>query len=453
MRLGSAIRKIFTIAVCPHLTRWIEGVGVIGLFIFAFGIFFKDRTANSGILIMGIAFILIFRPMGKSLIRDPLLIFGSFFFLFVSIQAFRAIITFDGYQVMIVNRMFLYGCVFLLIFIVSFWLHQAKEKRDWLLFTFLAGFLAQIIRKGEWVNFMEVASLYWTGVKRAGFGSPVNRFGLWSAIVLLACALFHKRLWGCSGKNPWCGMRVIFWLFMCAVSAMGTVFSQSRGVWLAAAIVIPLSVFYLLYITKQLRFKAIALLAIIAISFALLTNLPEIIERRVFSGEEDYKEVIQGSIDFQAKTVSDNIKAISERLIIYKYFLEKWKERPLIGYGPGVSEILLKRANNEYGQISRYNHFHNIALDILIQLGCVGLVLYAGGFYIVIRQLIRGRQRGQVELDYYLFVAAGFTLFAITAQFSQPLNATKGLYAVGLLGGIGYSSTFMRIDTDPIPPA
>ena len=452
MRLFSEIRKILTIAVHSPVIQLINGVGVIGLFIFAFGIFYKARTANIGILIMGIAFVLIVRPIGKRLIRDPLLVFGSIFFLFVSIMAVRAIIEFDGYQVLIINRMFLYGCGFLLMFLVAFWMHQARGKWDWIFLTCLTGFLAQIIRKGEWANFTELALLYWNGVKRAGFGSTVNRFGLWSAIILLACALLHKRLWGCSEKKFWYGIRITFWFFMCSVSAMGLVFSQSRAAWLASAIVIIPIVLYQLYKTKQFKFKAVALLAIISIGVAFLTNLPEIVGRRAISDKETYKKLIEGTIDFQTESVTGR-SAITERLELYKLFFEKWKERPILGYGPGTSEILLKKMHGQYEWVSRFDHFHNILFDVTLQLGVVGLILYAGCFFIIIRQLVRGKQRGQVELDYYLFAVGGLALIAIAAQFAQPLNATKGLYAVGLLGGIGYASTFNRFGGDSMPGA
>lgn len=443
MRLCSTIHKIFAIAAHPHVIQSIKWVGVIGLFIFVFGIFFRDRTANAGILIMGIAFVLIFGHIRKSLIKDPLLIFGSIFFLFVSILAGRAIVDFDGYQVMIVNRMFLYGCVFLLVFLVAFWMQQASGKWDWLFFTFLTGFLAKIIRMGEWANFTEVALLYWNGVKRAGFGSPVNRFGLWSAIILLVCALLHKRMWGCSKNKFWYGIRITFWFFMCSVSAMGLVFSQSRAAWLASAIVTIPIVLYQLYKKKQLKFKAIALLAIFLISVTFSTNLPEIAGRRVFSDKEAYKKIVKGNIDFQAESVT-GIAAIDERLQIYKLFFEKWKERPLIGYGPGTPKILLKRADSQYEKISQYDHFHNILFDLTLQLGVVGLILYAGCFFIVIRQLVRGKQSGQLELDYYLVAFGGLALIGITAQSAQPLNDTKGVYAIGLLAGIGYAWTFNR---------
>jgi len=421
-------------ATHPHVIKWIKGFGVIGLFIFVFGIFFRHKTANAGILIMVVAFVLLFNPIGKRLIKDPLLILGSIFFLFVATLAVRAITEFDGYQTMIVERIFLYGCVFLLVFLVAFWMHHVRGKWDWIFFTFLTGFLAQIIRKSEWANFMEVALLYWTGVKRAGFGSSVNRFGLWSAIILLTCALLHKRLWGCSENKFWYGIRITFWFFMCSVSAMGLVFSQSRAAWLASAIVTIPIVLYKLYKTKQLKFKAISLLAIIVLSVASLTNLSEIVGRRV---------LMESNIDMQKESVT-GIASIDERLQIYKLFFEKWKERPLIGYGPGTSRILLKRADGQYEKISRYDHFHNILFDLTIQLGIVGLILYAGCFFVIIRQLVRGKQRGQLELDYYLVALGGLALIGIAAQSAQPLNDTKGLYAVGLLGGIAYAWTFNR---------
>jgi O-antigen ligase len=447
MKLSPAIRKIFAISAHPHVIQLIKGIGVIGLFIFAFGIFFKDRTANSGIFLMGTAFVLLLRPLGKSLIKDPLLIFGSIFFLFVSILAVRASIDFDNDQILIVNGMFLNGCVFLLVFLLAFWMHQARGKWSWVFFTIITGYLAQIVRKFDWANFPEVAILYWTGAKRAGFGSSVNRFGLWSAIILLVCALLYKRLWGQSENKFWYGLRIIFWVSMCLISGMGIVFSQSRAAWLASVIIIIPIVFYHLYKTKKIKFKAVALLAIISIAITFLTNLPKIAEQRVLSVKKVYTKIMEGNFDFQADIVAD-FSSFLERLQLYELFLEKWKERPILGYGPGSSEILLKSVGGHYEHLSRYDHFHNIFLDLLSQLGVVGLILYIGCFFIIIRQLVRGKQHGHLELDYYLVALGGFALIAIAGQFAQPLSATRGLYAFGLLGGIGYAWTFNHCGCD-----
>ncbi len=440
MRICSATKKIFALYAHPHVTELIKGVGVVGLLIFAFGIFFKERTANSGIFIMGTAFVLLLRPIGKSLIKDPLLIFGSIFLLFVSTSAVRAVFDFDSDQILIVNGMFINGFIFLLVFLVAFWMHQARERWAWIFFSLMTGFLAQLIRKFDWTNFTETAFLYWTGVTRAGFGSSVNRFGLWSSIILLVCALLYKRRWGSPANKFWYALRVIFWIFMCSISAMGIVFSQSRSAWLASVIIIIPIVFYHLYKTNQIKFKAVALLAIISIGITFLTNLPEIAEQRVASGKEVFKKLIEGNIDFQAATITDS--SILERYKLYELFLEKWKERPILGYGPGTSEILLKRVGSHYEQLSRYDHFHNVVFDLLPQLGVVGLILYAGCFCIIIRQLVHGKRHAHIELDYYLVALGGFSLIAVAGQFAQPLAATRGLYAVGLLGGIGYAWTF-----------
>jgi len=56
-------------------------------------------------------------------------------------------------------------------------------------------------------------------------------------------------------------------------------------------------------------------------------------------------------------------------------------------------------------------------------------------------------------LDYYLVALGGLALIAFTAQFSQPLSATRGLYAVGLLGGIGYAWTFNHYGLNSPPLA
>jgi hypothetical protein len=87
----------------------------------------------------------------------------------------------------------------------------------------------------------------------------------------------------------------------------------------------------------------------------------------------------------------------------------------------------------------------------MLRFGFIGCVIYAGGFFIVVRQLIRGKRQGAVELDYYYIAAGGLWLMVICAMFAQPLNTTKGVYAVGLLGGICYASRFKRSGERSIP--
>ncbi len=395
---------------------------------------------------MGLAFILKLRPM-KVLIRDPLFIFGSLFFFFVSLQGVAAISDFVDYKGMIINRMFLYGCIFLLVFLVAFWMNEAKDKWDWLVFALLAGFLMEINRTYDWANFTQEFFMYWTGAKRAGFGSTVNRFGLWSAIIFLGCALLYKRLWGCSDDKFGYVIRILFWFIMSSVSAMGIVFSQSRSAWLASALIIPLFFFYQSYRAKRINLKSIIFMAVCFILISMLTNLPGRIEQRIISDMDGIEKLLNGTMNSEPSAMSDGIKSVDIRLQMYRFFWEKWKERPLFGYGPCVSEIMMKAPNDEYREISPYDHFHNIALDLLIQLGTVGLTLFIGCFFIIIRQLALGKQRGEVDLDYYLFVLGGLALIFISAQFHQPFNSLKGLRVVGLLGGIGYASAFKVLDS------
>ncbi len=429
------------------INQLINGIGQFGLFLFVFSVFFKERSFWYGVIFMGLAFILKLRPL-KILIRDPLFIFGLIFFFFVSIRGVDAIIEFADYRDRILDRIFLYGCIFLLVFLVAFWMNEAKDKWHWFVFALLAGFLMEIIKRYEWANYAQEFLLYWTGAKRAGFGATVNRFGLWSAIIFLGCVLLYKRVWGCSEDKFGYVIRILFWFMMCSVSAMGIVFSQSRAAWLASALIIPLFFFYQSYRAKRLKLKAIVFLAVFFIGISLLTNLPGSIEQRIISDMDGIEKLLNGTMDSEPAAMSGGIKSVDIRLQMYSFFWEKWKERPLFGYGPWVSEIMIKAANDEYREISHYDHFHNLALDLLIQLGTVGLALFIGCFFIIIRQLVLGKQRGEVDLDYYLFVLGGLALIFISAQFHQPFNSIKGLRAVGLLGGIGYASAFKRFDLD-----
>ena len=64
----------------------------------------------------------------------------------------------------------------------------------------------------------------------------------------------------------------------------------------------------------------------------------------------------------------------SERLNWLRLGLEKWREKPLIGWGPYSVEPIMEEYNKKTG-FSK-SHFHNIYLQILIQIGLIGFLFF-----------------------------------------------------------------------------
>jgi len=96
-------------------------------------------------------------------------------------------------------------------------------------------------------------------------------------------------------------------------------------------------------------------------------------------------------------------------------------------------------------KIGLYTHFHNFFLDILVQLGMIGLLFYMIFFYKLVQQLIRSRRKGDVDLDVFLFVVGSLALIGISCLTDQPLNHPKGLYLLVFLSGTCYMNQFKKI--------
>jgi O-antigen ligase len=439
---SSARRLITTIRVWD-MNRWAEAVGICGLFFAAYGMFFERYIAYAGFLLMVLSWGFTFKSLGRELIRDRLLLLSVVFVLFLVLRTGVAVAEFKDYSGIIVEGMLkLAGVGFFLVYVFAYWLFRAKGRWNEVILIVWVGFLQQILYKLDWADLPQTLHLFWTGAKRAKFGTSVNRFGLWSAVVLLSCLLLVRPMWRSAACRWVSRTKRVFWITMCSVSMMGVIFSQSRSAWLGVTVVFPPVMIYHLYRMNQLKARLVAPIAALLIMAASLTNFPQIFAERIMVDIDSYDDIIFSGEAIDATSGSVNIQSISQRLLIYKLFWEKFAERPVWGYGPAASHILMRNATAEYAPIAQYDHFHNSVFEVLIQLGGVGLFFYACFFSLVIHQLWKGRCGGYLETEYFLLAIGALGLTAVSCMFGQPLTDTKGIYLTGFLGGICYSFRF-----------
>jgi hypothetical protein len=381
---------------------------------------------------MALGFVLRARTFEKGVLRDPLLILSAAFLLFLLIRTYFALSEFKDYQSLILEGMLKslqFG--FFIVFIVGFWMNRYQHRWNELIIALFAGHVVKVLRKLDWDTLYNGLSLIWYGDTRLRLGSTVNRFGLWSDVILFGCLILRKNIWGTRKQSNtlifW--LRVVFWMFVITLASIGLVFSQSRSAWLAAVLVIPLILFHQFYQIKKIKLKAVAIIGVLFAMIALITNLPAVVEKRLLLSDDPF--------------YNESIKiAIDSRLLLNRLAWEKFKERPFVGYGPGTSEVIIKQAEDEYAIARNHDHFHNVVLNILVHLGIFGMACYGLILYLVIVQLIRSKKNGSIENNYFIFAIAGLVLMLICGLFGEPFGDYKGVFLFGFLGAICYKSKF-----------
>jgi len=440
-RVGAVGLKQFHLALLRAWNRvrewnrcqWSDALGLLGLFLFSFGVFYRTLLVHEGLLLMGLAFALRIKTLEKGVMRDPLLILSTAFLLFLLIRTYFAATEFKEYQSLVLEGMlksFLFG--FFVVFVVGFWMNRYQGRWNELMIALFAGHVAKVIRSLDWDTFYTGFDLIWNGAERLRLGSTVNRFGLWSDVILFGCLILYRHIWGTRTHNNkfiyW--SRVVFWMLVTTLAGAGLVFSQSRSAWMAAVLILPFIFFSLFYQTKKFQLKPVVLIGVLLVIVALMTNLPAVVKKRLLLSDNPF--------------YNESIKiAIDSRLLLNRLAWEKWKERPLVGYGPGTSEVIIKQAEGEYAIVSNHDHFHNVAFNIMVHLGIVGMLFYGSAFYLIIRQLFRAKKLGRIESHYFLFILVGLALMMICGLSGEPFGDYKGVFLFGFLGGICYESKFL----------
>jgi len=440
-RVGAVGLKQFHLSVLRCLERarewdrfqWIDAAGLLGLYIFSFGVLYRTLLVYEGLLLMALAFALKIRTLEKRVLRDPLLILSATFLVFLMVRAYFTAIEFKEHQSLVWDgmlKLFFFG--FWVVFLVAFWLSRHPDRWNELVIALIAGHMVRVARKFDWVVFYNQFDQIWDGFIRIGWGSTVNRFGLWSAVIFFGCIILYRQIWGPHRhrNNLIYWFRLILWVMAVILSGAGLVYSQSRSAWLAAVLVIPVIFFYHFYQAKKIPIKPAVLIGVLLLAISVMTNLQAIVEKRLLPGSS----IIN----------NENIKiSINERLLLYQLFWEKWTERPFWGYGPGTSEVIISQAEDKYATIRNWDHFHNFAFDFMFQIGIIGVLFFIASFYLIVRQLFSGRRRERIDREYFLFAIVGLTLMVISGLFGQPFGDLKGVFLFGFLGGICYQSKFL----------
>lgn len=133
---------------------------------------------------------------------------------------------------------------------------------------------------------------------------------------------------------------------------------------------------------------------------------------------------------------------VGDRLAYYAFGLERLREQPLFGYGPGRPRHLVFQYEAPRQIDDRNSHLHSQYVDVLLRFGTVGFVLLVSVFAFAFRGAVLGWSRRQVGGDYLLFMTGALTVYAIWSLSDQRFTNYTMVAVVSLILGSGASFLF-----------
>lgn len=388
------------------------------------------------------------REPWRELARLPLVWLLTLFIVFVIAHAGYATAVFPsiGYSKQLsaaaeLVRLGVLSCV------VGWWLSLMPRAIPVLFGLMTAGLLAAVLAYMPWTNLPQI----WDGQLRPKLGMPENLAGQLAALGgwLALCLLL--KAWNTHGRfRRKRGLMIIFLLAYIG-SFCALLFSQSRGAWLAFAATLPVLMLSVWYTGKRERGGAVPwlpLVCVAAISLLLLLGARDLITQR-FAGAEQFLPQIShdkerdasgagvspqlpgklvkhksGSMASNADRASEakeaNNKAVSVRMSLYHFGMERWREHPLLGWGLRSTSTLIAGSGLDLGG-QRHAHLHSAYLDAMVGMGAIGAGLLFLFLAMLVRELVLAWRRGVVSNASFWMVSGCIGIVLIANGFDSLL--------------------------------
>ncbi|WP_075880512.1 O-antigen ligase family protein [Vreelandella massiliensis] len=314
---------------------------------------------------------------------------------------------------------------------VAWWLRGSINAAKYLLLVFLAGIFVSLV-----INSSNETWLMGLSGKRVDFGYTNAQhtafyFGL--LLIMGVCWLF-RCLRSSAIKVEWALALALTMIGFC-----GVVVTQTRAVWLALVLILlALMTMSLLRLLKQvqrdwLRPKMLlSLVALVGVLAFTVSTVAPVIEKRLSDEQEVIAAIVEGRLDGIPMT------SIGIRIHTWAYGWEKFKERPLTGWGARSRSSLIDEGPFPEWLKKIFGHFHNAYLETLLAYGVLGLTALT----ILTIMILRGTIifLGSAHRYWGMGLLVSWAFFFIINMFESYLVFNSGMYFFIIVGGVGMSS-------------
>ncbi|HSH84401.1 MAG TPA: O-antigen ligase family protein [Guyparkeria sp.] len=273
--------------------------------------------------------------------------------------------------------------------------------------------------------------------QRVGFGIRNHQHGaMLFGVVLLGMVVFAPRF---LAGGPGRGMRALFWSLLTVIALVGVLIGQTRAVWLALSLALPLTLLLWLYHVRCVRQQALERrtlliglgIAIVVIGGLLMLSYQPLMER-VSSERDVIVQLLNGEIGSIPYT------SIGIRINTWMAAMEWIQQRPLTGWG-GEARNLVIQNTPWLPEVVKQNfgHLHNFFLEMLVAYGILGLAVITTLAWWVARGTWLAWRGGVLPGDIALFGLGFFCYWMVVNQFESYNSFWTGVYVHNLiLGGL-----------------
>ncbi len=207
-----------------------------------------------------------------------------------------------------------------------------------------------------------------------------------------------------------------YYLFILFILFMALFVTYSRGAIFST--ILSQILLFVFYVKKERRFKAIFKVALLgAITYMLISY--------------SYMQLIQNDAYLYSMDSIKNISSLEKRVQIWKSSLELIKENPIFGIGLGNFYAFYPKYRF-FADTSSGNWAHSDSLQILIELGIIGLILFYFLLTAILIRTIIAVQKSEKKLKIIIPFAAMLVVF-IHGQISFHIYQPAILIPLSLL--------------------
>jgi O-antigen ligase len=428
-------------------TMAFTAVGLAGLYLFALFVWLSTTGAYIGLGLMLLA-ALGERSIRAEALRDPLLRIALVMATYLLLHATFAVWT-DAASLHDVSKTSWMWLKPLLILIVVAWWLQGNERRIGVALALAClGLALRILLRIETIGLTP----FLNGA-RFGFGLQITLFGLFASTGLLGLLVLSPRVLKLPRTRPGLIFAALGWCAAVIVVGQGLIVSQTRNAWLALLLICPLMLAIILIRGRGIapsRWKQIGSIGLLTLTLGVtVTYNWKTIENRLFAEPIAWQALFDGDLDHMPATGS-----IGARFKLWELAVEKWRDRPVFGWGPSASANLIRHSNEQ--ELSHLVHFHSTYLEILVGLGLVGAGLFLAVGTLLGKILYHAWRSNMMPLDYALFALGASGLLLISAASDHLVWTAAWKPHFGLMTAVIYGYRYRllhtRLPAGPITP-
>jgi len=270
-------------------------------------------------------------------------------------------------------------------------------------------------------------------------------------IGLLGLCIFYRRI---VHSGPQTFLRLTLWLVPFLICLLGTIITQTRGVWIALALALAISI--LLAISLMLSGKiswatsSSSSARRIALSVVLITATAILA-----MSSERARDRLELEMNTVQKAWSEGVSSIpfnsaGVRLHTWSSAGDWIEQKPLFGWGKLGSIMLIQESDTLPPRIKRrYGHLHSTYLDILVQHGAAGLLLMFLLYGWIIHKVVQAWRAGRANTDILIFTAAFFSYWLIANLFESFMLYSTGRFAFNIVVAGLLALVYQRASASP----